>query len=303
MDKINKIIDVCTKAYLVHGDKILTSPKLLKFSNDIFIPSCRQLRRWKMFSRVREQLGGMGGEVDDMLGVYTPSFITGLFDSGVFSENKKSLLKITESIHRELLLDFKESKLPIKISDVLSHGQVSFSRCTFLKIRVANEKCKWNEYFGGLFSGANLVTLNDEQWLKITPKNDCAMERVVFALDKYMIVYKLENNKIFVSPFYGALFFGYMPIHSATRAIHVQKPAEASKLALVYWNVLRLTGKPVAPPRVNILPYAKSYATYWNRGVVGKNNIRELGIGMGVIGLRRELRELMKEWIMRQEMG
>jgi len=134
------------------------------------------------------------------------------------------------------------------------------------------------------------------------PKDEKTLLKITTVLKKYQIIHKIEINsgnrgRILISPFFGALFFGYMPIHSASRIIGVKKAYKGVELALVYWNILRAVGEPVAPIKAHILPYAVSYATYWNREIINNTDIRLLGVELGIFGISKELRDLMKEWI------
>ena len=306
-----EIIKACAKTYLIYGEKSYQKSELLKkYYKGEILPSNRQLREWRVFGRFNEiiQNNDLGDlEINNDLGLWTPSFISGVWDSGILHLNKRHCFYLYKNTPTELIDDLKESKLSIKVSKLYKNGCINLTFCPFLKYKVKDNKYNYNEYLAGLFTGCRIMSVNGEdgegekdgeEWMVVNPKNDMTLKKIVTVLDNYKILYKMgDNGQIFISPYYGILFFGYMPIHSSTRIINVKKAYKGSKLALVYWHMVRSVSQPVAPTKAHILPFALSYASYWNRGILKKTDIREMGVEMGVIGISPELRELMKEWI------
>jgi len=298
----DKIIDACVKAYLVYGEKGYTECALLRqFTDEILLPSKRQIEKWRLYGKIINKIKNGQIELENDLGVFTSSFIRGLKDSGIFYRSKKNKVSFNSKIYEEFLFDLKEQKIFIKLSKQHKGYQTSILRCGLLFLGENGIKYNWNEYLGGLFTGCDIKDKEGYKWLVIVLKSKESFERVLGVLDKYKIVYKIIKNKIYISPFYGALFFGYMPLHSACRAIDVRKPALGAKLALVYWNMFRAVGEPVAPPKAYILPFSKSYATHWNTGMLKKTNIRLFGVKLGITGMSQELRDLIKTWIYYQK--
>jgi len=299
-----EIIKACAKTYLIYGEKSYQNRELLrKYYNGEILPSNRQLREWRVHGYFNEII--KNNDLDDLginndLGVWTSSFISGVLDSGILHQNKRHCFYLYKNAPTEFIEDLKDLKLPIKMSKMYDNGCYNLTFCPFLQYSLKNEPISRTEYIAGLFTGSNIISVGEDQWSffrVIFSPPETSLIRISTVLDKYQIIYKIENNNIIVSPFYGALFFGYMPIHSASRIIGVKRAEMGSELALVYWHMLREIGEPVAPPRAGILPYASGYATYWNREILKKTDIRKKGIEMGILGISDELRELMKEWI------
>jgi len=291
-----KIIDACAKTYLLCGMWTCAKKEHLRqFSDEDILPSKRQLREWRISGKIKERIKSGQMETEG-LGLFTGSFVSGLRDSGVFQNPMSGGFRFNGNAHRNLVPDLQESKLPIKLSKMYKNNQINISKCGFLRLEVRLDKLNQNEYFGGLFAGCRLEDGKDGKWLVVSPKSEESSKRVVSALYGYKIAYELKNDHIYVSPFYGALFFGFMPIHSATRLVNVRKPAKATELALVYWSMLRKVGQRVAPPKAGILPFARSYATHWDRGMM-KGDLRLKGVDLGVVGMSEGLRELMLGWI------
>jgi len=288
---------VCTKAFLLHGKKYGKKEYMRQYTDEDILPSKRQLRQWRINSAIKDKIKSGQIEIDDDLGIFTSSFLTGLRDSGVFQEPLNKRFRFNGNAHKEFAIDLTELKLPIKLSTTYKNGVINISNCSFLHLGVNSNKYNWNEYIGGLFTGCRINQNKNDKWLIIMPKSDISFKRVISVFSNYNIVYEVKRNKIYISPYYGALFFGYMPIHSATRIISIRKAYQGAKLALVYWHMVRKVGQPVAPPKAQILPYALSYASYWNSGILKKTDIREMGVDMGIIGISDELRALMNEWI------
>jgi len=297
-----KAIKACATNYLLygkkHGKNSYKSNFLLRpyFTNEI-MPSNRQLSEWKIWGEIKKAIKGGKLDINDDLGVWTSSFISGVWDSGILHEKKPHCLYLYKNVPIELINDFKESKLSIKVSNLTKKNCYILSYCPFLYYGANNDEINSTEYIAGLFTGSRVISVGNKQCYLISPKNEISLLKITTVLNKYQILYKIENNKIMVSPFYGALFFGYMPIHSATRAINVRMAKNGSELALVYWNMIREKGELVVPVKARILPYSVSYATHWNRDIRNCQDIRLMGVGMGILGISSELRELMKEWI------
>jgi hypothetical protein len=270
---------------------------LRKYSKSVILPSSRQLREWRVSGGIKERIKSGQIDLDFDLGFFTGSFITGLRDSGVFGKPDAKYFCFAAKSHKELALDLSELKLPIKLSRKYSHGQINISKCSFLRLTVRNGIYNWNEYFGGLFTGCGVEKVEGKEWMVISPKSKDSFDRIVSALRKHYVWHEIKEKGIYVSPFYGALFFGFMPIHSASRAISLKSPAKGPELALVYWDMLREKGQPVAPVKAHILPFAKSYATHWNTGLLKKTDIRHVGVEMGIFDISPSLRNLMKDWI------
>ena len=293
-----EMIKVCAKSFLLNGKKNYTKHELLrKFSKEEILPSSRQLVEWRIYSRIISRIKNGDIEINDHLGIFTGSFVSGLRDSGVFHRPTLHQLALNGNTHKELVQDLMESKLNIKISKKYKNYKINLSNCGILRLGVKNNKYNWKEYFGGLFAGCKIEQIGDKEKLIISPKSGISFESIISYLKAQKIVYDIEKNLIYISPFYGALFNKYMPIHSANRVIGVRKPYMGTELALVYWNMVREIGQPVAPPRANILPFAKGYATHWNTGMLKKTNIRKMGLDMRVYGISDDMREIMNEWI------
>lgn len=292
MGNKNEIVNICAKTYLLYGNKRFSDWEILRqFSDKDILPSKRQLNEWRIYREIKNKIKNGEITIKDELGIFTNSFINGLKDSGIFQKSSHTF-RFNKNSHKEFYYDLLESKLPIKISKPYKHGTVNISNCLFLWLGI-KEECNINEYFGGLFTGGCVI---NNRYL-ITPKSKESFDRVISLLNNYKMTYENKNGQIFISPFYGALFYGYMPIHSASRVINVQNAFNGAKLALVYWNMVREIGRPVAPIKAHILPFARSYATYWNSGMLKKTDIRKMGVDIGVIGISDGLRDLMKEWI------
>jgi len=290
----NEMINICAKTYLLYGNKKYANWDVLRqFSTEDLLPSRRQLREWGISGSIKKII--KRGEIKiDELGIFTNSFISGLRDSGIF-HHPLNRFRFNKDIYKEFLLDLLESKLPVKISKSI-HNQINISNCVFLWLGV-NGEYQWNEYFGGLFTGCRIVDINNEKCLLIAPKSKESFNNVTSMFNSYKIAHEVKNGQIYISPFYGALFYKYMPIHSANKIINVKNAYMGSKLALVYWNMVREIGQPVAPTKARILPFAKSYATHWNLGMIRKTNIRKMGVDIGVLDISSGLRDLLKEWI------
>jgi hypothetical protein len=294
----NKIIESCAKEYLLYDKKAHKKSWLLKpYLEGGIVPSNRQLREWRIYKEINNKIINGDLSINNDLGIWTPSFCSGIRDSGIFQEIRMHCFKFNKNAHNEFLLDIKNIKFPIKVSKIYRNQFVNITGCPFLEFGVKNGAYNWNEYLGGLFAGCRIINTNKEQWLMVYCKKEMTLKKIITVLDNYKILYRVKNNRIFISPFYGALFFGYMPIHSSTRIINVKMAGDGSKLALVYWNMLRGIGESVAPTKAQILPFAVSYATHWNTGLLKKTDIRRIGIEMGIIGISNELRDLMREWI------
>jgi len=288
---------VCAKAFLLYGKNYGKREYMRQYTDEDILPSKRQLRQWRINGTIKDLIKNGQIEINNDLGIFTASFITGLRDSGIFQEPINECFRFNKNAHKEFAIDLTNIKLPIKLSRVYKNGVVNISNCSFLHLGVNSNKYNWNEYFGGLFTGCCISRHKNDKWLIIAPKSDISFKRVISILSNYNIIYEVKGNKILISPFMGALFFGYMPINSATRIIGVKKAYQGSKLALVYWHMVREVGQPVAPPKAQILPFALSYASYWNSGILKKTDIRQMGVDMGIFGINDELRALMNEWI------
>ena len=295
----NKIIDAYAKNCILTEKKTYKDISLLKpYLPNQIMPTARQLKKWRIYGLAMNKIKNGDLDINDELGLWTPSFCSGIRDSGIFYKTKNNLFMLPFKPNQSFLLDIKESKLPYKLSKVYQNNHINLSRCLFLKLGVKDGLYNYNEYLGGLFTGCRIISVEGEECMVINPKNEATLKKVITVLGNYKIAYKMGNNgQILISPYYGALFFGYMPIHSSTRLINIKRAYQGSKLALVYWHMVRDVGQPVAPLKAQILPYALSYASYWNKGILKNTDIRELGVDMGIFGISDELRELMKEWI------
>ena len=292
----NKLIEFCAKNYLLFGKRIKDIFPLKPYFSNEPIPTNRQIREWQVWGKIKNKIKEGGLEVGEDLGIWTPSFCKGIRDSGIFYRIRKGSFHLNCN-YNDFLLDIKNLKLPHRLSKIYKNNTINLSSCPFMEYGVFSDKYNHNEYLAGLFTGCRLKRINNEDWMVVPCRSEERHKKVINILDNYKILYRVEKLSILISPFYGALFFGYMPINSASRVINVEKAVDGSKLALVYWNMVRVIGQPVAPPRAQILPYALSYASYWNRGIIKNNDIREIGVSMGIVGISDELRELMKEWI------
>jgi hypothetical protein len=299
-DPIRKeMISICAKNYLLNDRQSHRKPQLLKpcFPNEI-MPTNRQFRQWRVFGQINEIIKKGQININNDLGIWTPSFCSGIKDSGMFHKNPLPCYRFYQKPYKEFLLDIKEIKLPIKITEIRKGKYINLSGCSFMNLGVNNGAYNYNEYLGGLFTGCRVLSVEREECMVINPKNEATLKKVITVLGNYKIAYKRGNNgQILISPFFGCLFFGYMPIHSSTRIINIKRAYQGSKLALVYWHMVREVGQPVAPLKAQILPYALSYASYWNKGILKNTDIRQMGVDMGVFGISDKLRELMKEWI------
>lgn len=295
----NKIIESCAKNTILLDTKSHKKNWLLKpyLPNEI-IPSNKQLNKWGIYGAMQNKIKEGNLDINDELGLWTPSFCSGIRDSGIFYEIRCHCFKFNKNTHNEFLLDISEIKLPIKISKIYQNQYVNLTGCPFMEYGINNGEYNYTEYLAGLFTGGRIENIEREEWMVVPIKNEPTLNKITTILNKYKILYKIgKKGQILISPFIGALFFGYMPLHSSTRIINIKRAAMGSKLALIYWNMVREIGQPVAPTKAHILPFAVSYATHWNSGILKKTDIRKMGVDMGIIGISSELRQLIKEWI------
>ena len=259
----------------------------------------------KIWARIKE--GNLG--IEDDLGIWTPSFCLGLKSGGQFRHKFVNVYQFNVSLMESLYIDLLEIKIPIKVDKRYKvNGRVfsGISRCPFFEYgcKKVNEK----EYLAGLFSGAEIININGEEWYFIIDRNDGLINRSKEILNGWKIVFdehivekrvKLKKRAIkgiIVSPFYGALFFGNMPVHSASRALNFTNPGYCPSLPYIYWNMIRKNGERKVPSKKDILPFSHSYATYYNNGLKEKD-WRKKGIDIGIIGMSDELRNMLFEWM------
>jgi len=290
------IIKACTKSYLIYGKKSYQDNAKLSEFYKKELPSQRQLENLKIHGHLIKIIQNENLDIDNYLGVWKPSFCSVLFDAGILKKRKGHCFYICKKCPQELLNDFKEIKLFSKVITI-PNGTNFLHGAHFLNYMSKSDKINEIEYLAGLFASSSIISINNEQCYLISPKNNEKLTKITNILKKYQILYQInKNGEILISPFYGALFYKYMPIHSASRVIGVKNAYLGAELALVYWDMVRNIGEPTAPIKAQILPYSLSYASYWNRDII-KKDIRRMGIEMGILGIHPEIRKLIKEWM------
>ena len=92
----NKIIESCAKEYILFDNKAHQKSELLKpyFPNDI-IPSNKQLKVWRIYGAIKNRIENGDLNINDQLGIWTPSFVSGIRNSGIFNEMRRHCFKNT----------------------------------------------------------------------------------------------------------------------------------------------------------------------------------------------------------------
>jgi len=286
-----EIMDMCAK------ECILGYKEPIK---NIIQPSRKQLSRWgysKHSQIIKNRIKQGNLNIEDKLGIWTHSFIQGIRDSGMFMISS-NYMRLSLNSYPEFLMDLKEVNMPFQLSKICRDELIGISKCNFLYYGIENKNINYTEYLAGIFTACNIINLYNCNWLVINLYKSPNPNKIIGILNNYKISFKIINNKIFISPFYGALFFKKMPQHSANKIINIKKPGIAIALGLIYWNKARNKGQPVAPVKKGILPFSLSYATYFNRKILNKNmDINQLKSTIGIIEISNELKNLLQEWI------
>jgi hypothetical protein len=305
LDKYCKIVDKIAIGCILIDPLIYRDAKKMRalIGREI-LPNLDWMCNNRLFAKIwsRIKSGNLG--IEDDLGMWTPSFCLGLKTGGKLRKHVFNAYYINIDRMNSLYMDFMEIKLPINIWKEHDRrgGRVSgISRCPFFEYgcKEVNEK----EYLAGLFSGAEIIIKGKEEWYFITSDKE-SLDRCKGILDKWKIVWEEHNEHrssrvylgIIVSPFYGALFFGNMPVHSASRALNFTNPGHCPSLPYIYWNMIRKNGERKVPSKKDILPFSHSYATYYNNGLKEKD-WRKKGIDIGILGMSDELRNMLFEWM------
>jgi hypothetical protein len=305
LDKFHKIVDkIAIGCILIDPLIYMDAKKMRALIGREILPNSGWMWNNRLYAKIWERIkdGNLG--IEDDLGVWTPSFCLGLKTGGKLRKHVFNAYYINIDKMNSLYMDFMEIKLPINIWKEHNRrgGRVSgVSKCPFFEYgcKEVNEK----EYLAGLFSGAEIIIKGKEEWYFITSDKE-SLDRCKGILDKWKIVWEEHNEHrssrvylgIIVSPFYGALFFGNMPVHSASRALNFTNPGHCPSLPYIYWNMIRKNGERKVPSKKDILPFSHSYATYYNNGLKEKD-WRKKGIDIGILGMSDELRNMLFEWM------
>ena len=302
-----KDIEGYIRAYIIDGYNFNQHKKsdkeiLGKYIEGWHIPSNSALYKNNVPKMVKEAI--REGKVESQeLGVWTPSFSSALKDSGCLNQINMHCFKMYYAHHKELYLDLHDIRAKKKISKMYGTGLIVINtRCFHEYVGKINNI----EYIAGLFAGSRIIEINNQQWhfvkygvSEMGKKTPDALkkvkDRMLGILDKISIPYKEHKNGIIISPFFGALFFGYMPIHSASRQINMDRAGECPVFPYIYWNMTKKKKEPLAPVKKWQLPYSKSYATHFNKKIYN-NDWRKLGVDVGILGISEELREMILEW-------
>jgi len=291
-----------------------------EFLDREIMPSNRQLKEWRICSQAYDKIKYGQLDIDPELNLWTSSYCRGLEDSGALTKCTYKNIKCSKNIHstytqneykkntrrgindsiyilnkeKEYIMShIKASKFSVKIIDM--GKKYVLKKFYIMEYGKMSEEIIGNEYFGGLFTRNEII---NNEYILIMPPSEDKYDRIEKWLKLYNIIYKKEEDGIKISPFYGALFFGYMDLDAGSRILNIKNAYMCPELPYLYWNIIRGKNEKAAPLRKMILPFSVSYATHWNRGLhMGYKEVRKRGIDIGILGVNKELLKLMKEWI------
>lgn len=296
-----RLLDICAKAYLIFPSRIRKDTGLCRefLKDGEYCPTFCQIRRLRI-KRIKERIkrGGLG--IDEEMGIWNSGFISGLRNSGCLYSHSSWRYRIYSSTHKEIIRDLKDANI-CRIGKVSKNATHHISK--FPLLEYPSEKGYTKEFISGLLAGGIKEVIKGEEWImlvngswgkrgvplfKVKERND--------ALKEWGILYTECKRGILVSPFYGALFSQWMPVHSACRMMSFRRPALCPKLGILYWDIcVGGKGDRKFPIWVDEMPYVGSYVT--SRGLdIAKKDLRLEGVNEGILGINVRLRKVMKEW-------
>lgn len=301
----NRLLEICAKAYLIFPLRIRKDPSLCRefLREGEYCPTFCQIRRLRI-KRIKERIrmGGLG--IDEEMGVWNSGFISGLRSSGCLYSHSSWKYGTYISTHKEVVRDLKSANI-CKIRELSRNATHYISR--FPLFEYPSEKGTEKEFISGLLAGAVKRKVGEEEWLMLgngvgRKRNEplFSLKERNAALMKWGILYKevkyLGRESILISPFFGALFSQWMPVHSACRMLTFDRPALCPEIGILYWNIcVNEKGDRRFPIWVDEMPYVNSYATSF-RLAIGKKDMRLEGVRLGILNANERLKGVMKEW-------
>lgn len=288
------------RVFILHGDRAHRDPatattlwRTEKFSTR-WPPSPDQIRRMggtdAIYHRITE--GGLG--IDDRLGIWNGGFFRGLEMSGALRRYGRRSWWIWGNSHRDLIRDMEGMEVFNRLErNSGRNGIRRLRRCpaTFLPA----EPCDGDAVVAGLFSGAVLRRIEDDDWMVLPGSGD-----VTGILGKWGILWRPGSRyrgreTIKVSPFYAPLFIDVMPTHTLAGLLAVRRPAMCPFLPAIYWDLsLSEPGLPIAP-FAGALPFSCSPRSFrrwgWKRQAMHLTGIR-----MGIPRVEPRLRHRLQAW-------
>jgi hypothetical protein len=174
--------------------------------------------------------------------------------------------------------------------------------CRCLAARVPATSEVGPDVVAGLLAGAKKHRSEDGNWL-LVPRSD----PILRLIDQWAISatevrlpsrHGLERLGLRISPFYGLLFSGLMPVSTAYSML-VRRPGDCPWLPLAYWQVLHpdccAQDNYFMPPRAGLYPYLCSHSTRRRLGL-GREDLYRASVRLGVSFVPLGLRKLLEEW-------
>ena len=297
-----EVVEATAKAEVLEGIYSWRIPgRIRPYYKYPILPTPRQIidyggKEW-IYNRIRKGL-----DIEERLKPWTSDYIYGLFLSECFSKYDYSGIYLVKARYPELYVDLQE----IHISIASKVYQMSWGEClrigmfpaAYLPPETGNgPRVIAGLLAGGLYWEGEIHEFAKEEWILLPNK-----PRILELLEEWGIAFypgvKIRGQAyISVSPFYAALFSPYMSKWSSKRAISFQYPALCPLMAVIYWDhgFSRIKGHRMLPCK-NALPYGCSIRTIrrrkWNRKI-----LHEKAVGLGVMDIRDNLREILEEWI------
>jgi hypothetical protein len=251
-------------------------------------------------AKARLRQGNLG--IEDKLRPWMPEFFRGLRLAGALSEKERGRYRVDVKCHPELVADISEWKIAGRLGNNDGFGRRRLTGCLATLLPVKDQT---GEYaIAGLFAGARLRTIVDEQWLEL-PDSEAVRE----LLESWSILFwpggrSHRRDYLRVSPFFGALFADLMPTHSQERILSVRHPAMCPLLPVLYWDWLYspITKGMRILPFANALPFGCSRRTFYRKGWKRKE-LHRTAVGVGILSVDPRLRKLIAEWFERHRHG
>jgi len=188
--------------------------------------------------------------------------------------------------------DLERLPFPGRLSTPDRQGRQWLIRCQAWRLPVANALSA--DVLAGLLAGARRETTADGIWL-VVPHT----ESVLRLLSWWGVSMKkaVKENELWVSPFYGVLLSGHMPVVCA-QSMLVRRAGGCPLLPLAIWESTFGSGGPpsyLLPERAGALPFACGDATRKRHGWT-RDFLHATAVHLGVAQASPEMRRLLKEW-------
>jgi hypothetical protein len=236
-------------------------------------------------------------DLDVEMGIWSGGFFRGLRLAGAVSDWHGRVRVLPGRSWLEE--DFTLMSLPERLGPANPRGRWL---CQCLASRVLATSELGADVVAGLLAGAKKHRGQDGNWL-LVPRSD----PVLRLIDQWAISatevrlpsrHGLVRLGLRVSPFYGLLFCGLMPVSTAASML-VRRPGDCPLLPLAYWQVLYGPGGGqddyFNPPRAGLLPYLCSHSTRRRLGL-GREDLYRASVRLGVSFVPLELRKLLEAW-------